>query len=166
MHSSYSQGCSPVTELRDLLNDSTSFFLCFCDRNYTNTPDCILASAMHMFTVSALLPETGGAANGTPSFLIVFLVKRKKEKKTRLINAAKFPVVEQSSPDFRRTDDSQRSTAPTVQGARWTPGEADLHLKKKVLWLLRAPPTPAQVEGAAFSCLQRVTRETGRKREG
>lgn len=119
------------------------FFVCSCDRNYT-----LVSVQPCMFTVSALALETGGAANETSSFLIVFLVK------PWLINAAKFPVCEQSAPDFRRADDSQWSAAP-LPPCR---AHVRLQVKQKTgcwsafvpLCVRVCPPTLAQIAGAAF----------------
>lgn len=51
------------------------FFFFFSNFLETGITPSRLTSAMNMFTVIALVPEMGGAANETPSFLIVLLVK-------------------------------------------------------------------------------------------
>lgn len=120
-----------------------------------------------MFTVSALALETGGAANETPSFLIVFLVK------PWLINAAKFPVCEQSAPAFRRADDSQRSAAPSHRaertfGSRWSRSASENWLPECFCSSLRpSVPTDAGTDRRrGLSCSQRFMRETGRSGGG
>lgn len=114
-----------------------------------------------MFTVSARALETGGAANETPSFLIVLLVK------PGLINAARLPVCEQSTWDSRRADDSQWSAAPSHHaertfGLRWRRSASENRLPECFCSSLR----PSADRGRGLSCSQRMVRETGRSGGG
>lgn len=178
MYFSYSQVflCLPGTELsksqRNLCNDSlssaaTCFFFFFFLMFLRQELHILISLQPCMFTESALALETGGAANETPSFLIVFLVK------PRLINAAKFPVCEQSTSGFRRADDSQRSAAPSHRaertfGSRWSRSASENWLPECFCSSL-CPMVPTDTgtdRRRGLSCSQRTMRETGRSGGG
>lgn len=109
MYSSYSKAliCLTTNELGKLQTQTFAAAVCplqphpFFKMFLRQELHILVSLGPCMFTVIGLALEMGGAANETPSFLIVFLAK------PRLINVAKFPVCEQSTSDFRRGDDSQ-----------------------------------------------------------
>lgn len=152
----------PLQQQSVLCSHVVFFFLKFLQQQL----HILIALQQCMFTVSALALETGGAANETPSFLIVFLVK------PWLINAAKFPVCEQSTSDLRRADDSQWSAAPSHRaertfGSRWSRSASENWLLECFCSSLRpSVPTDAGTDRRRVLFLLAKNHEGDRKEWG